>query len=176
MLLSKIKKMNRNFIKDKHSVEEYARFQTVYKVIKNLLRLLNVNIESNKLKAGQGPGLYLSNHKSNVDGLVLYYTLFKSGMMPTFVAKKELESNKYIAAGLNLINAIVIDRDNIRDKFNSIDKISELLKSGKSVIVFAEGTRISNPYEFQQYHSGSIVSCTRAFKNIYPVVIANAHL
>jgi len=80
--------------------------------------------------------VFASNHLSYADPLVAGCGLDRE---VTFVAKKELFSNRLFAWLIRTYNAIPIDRDEI-DR-TALKQISSKLKSGKSILMFPEGTR-----------------------------------
>jgi cytidylate kinase len=80
--------------------------------------------------------VFASNHLSYADPLVAGCGLNRE---VTFVAKKELFRNRLFAWLIRTYNAIPIDRDEI-DR-TALKRISSKLKSGKSILMFPEGTR-----------------------------------
>jgi len=83
--------------------------------------------------------VFASNHLSYADPLVAGCGLDRE---VAFVAKKELFRNRLFAWLIRTVNALPIDRDEI-DR-TALRLISAKLKSGKSIIMFPEGTRSKN--------------------------------
>ncbi|MBV4440342.1 lysophospholipid acyltransferase family protein [Clostridium tyrobutyricum] len=83
------------------------------------------------------PILFISNHLSNSDALVLG-NVFKEENL-TFVAGKKLNNNSLTKLGMSMTKTICIN-PNTADK-NAISNIVKALKSGDSVLIFPEGTR-----------------------------------
>lgn len=84
------------------------------------------------------PVIYICNHLSNSDGLVLDSVLKKYDDV-TYVAGVKLKGNSLTNLGLNIIKTTPV-------KPNSVDKegiknIINILKSGNSIFIFPEGTR-----------------------------------
>lgn len=83
------------------------------------------------------PTLFVCNHLSNADGLVLQRVL--RGVDPTFVAGEKLSTDAVTRIGSNAVKTTVI-KPNSADKAG-LKRIINLIKSGESILVFPEGTR-----------------------------------
>ncbi|WP_058952747.1 lysophospholipid acyltransferase family protein [Clostridium tyrobutyricum] len=94
-------------------------------------------IGKENLNGVQRPILFISNHLSNSDALVLG-NVFKEENL-TFVAGKKLNENSLTKLGMSMTKTICIN-PNTADK-NAISNIVKALKSGESVLIFPEGTR-----------------------------------
>ncbi len=107
-------------------------------VDKYLKKYANINIEgSENLKGIKTPTIFICNHLSNSDGLVLDKALKE--INPTFVAGVKLSSNAITSIGVNVIKTTNI-KPNTADK-EGLKKIRKLVKQGESLLVFPEGTR-----------------------------------
>lgn len=109
------------------------------KIIKNYLDKY-ASIEVNgleKLKTIKTPTIFVCNHLSNSDGLVLDKVLKE--IDPTFVAGVKLSDNSVTNIGLNVIKTTNIKPDS-SDK-EGLKKIVRLVKGGESLLIFPEGTR-----------------------------------
>ncbi len=92
---------------------------------------------SENLKGITTPTIFICNHLSNSDGLVLDKAL--KIIDPTFVAGAKLSNNAVTNIGLNVIKTTTI-KPNSADK-EGIKKVINLVKQGESLLVFPEGTR-----------------------------------
>jgi 1-acyl-sn-glycerol-3-phosphate acyltransferase len=107
-------------------------------VDKYLKKYANLNIEgSENLKGIKTPTIFICNHLSNSDGLVLDKVLKE--IDPTFVAGVKLSDNAVTSIGVNVIKTTNI-RPNTADK-DGLKKIIRLVNQGESVLIFPEGTR-----------------------------------
>lgn len=89
-------------------------------------------------KKVQGPIIFIGNHLSNSDGIVLHRVL-KDDFDPSFIAGVKLSGDPMTNIGMRLIK-------NIRIKPNSADKdalksIIQASKDGENIVMFPEGTR-----------------------------------
>ena len=105
---------------------------------KYLKKYANINIVGTEnLKGIKTPTLFICNHLSNSDGLVLDKALKE--IDPTFVAGEKLSNNAVTSIGVNVIKTTNI-KPNTADK-EGLEKIIKLVKQGESLLVFPEGTR-----------------------------------
>lgn len=107
-------------------------------VDKYLKKYADICIEgSENLKGIKIPTIFICNHLSNSDGLVLDKALKE--IDPTFVAGVKLSNNAVTSIGINVIKTTNI-KPNTGDK-DGLKKIIKLVKQGESLLIFPEGTR-----------------------------------
>jgi len=88
----------------------------------------------------EGPCIIAPNHESFFDGLYLVAALKMKTMKKSyFYAKKTHVNNWFLRFMANRNNVIVMDVN--KDLKDSIQKLAEVLRKGKNVIIFPEGTR-----------------------------------
>jgi 1-acyl-sn-glycerol-3-phosphate acyltransferase len=103
-----------------------------------LKKYANINIEGNEnLKGIKTPTIFICNHLSNSDGLVLGKALKE--IDPTFVAGVKLSNNAITSIGVNAIKTTNI-KPKTADK-EGLKKIIKLVNQGESLLIFPEGTR-----------------------------------
>ena len=83
------------------------------------------------------PTIFISNHLSNVDGLVLNKILNKNDV--TFMAGVKLKANSFTSIFMKMVRHIEIN-PNTADR-KAIKKALGVLKTGGSILIFPEGTR-----------------------------------
>lgn len=107
-------------------------------VDKYLKKYANINIEgSENLKGIKTPTIFICNHLSNSDGLVLDKILKE--IDPTFVAGVKLSNNALTSLGVNVLKTTNI-KPNTADK-EGLKKIIKIVRQGESILIFPEGTR-----------------------------------
>jgi len=84
------------------------------------------------------PYVYVSNHQSGIDILVLIGYLPQH---PHFVAKLELKKVPFVGFALKYAGHIFIDRSNRTNSIKTLKSAGAEVRGGKSVAVFPEGTR-----------------------------------
>ncbi|MHC1720276.1 MAG: lysophospholipid acyltransferase family protein [Clostridiaceae bacterium] len=101
-------------------------------------KFANIRITGmDNLKGVKKPIIFISNHLSNSDALVLNKT-FKDQDL-TFVAGVKLNDNVLTNLGIHITKTIQI-HPNTADK-DAISNIVKYLRAGNNVLVFPEGTR-----------------------------------
>lgn len=83
------------------------------------------------------PTIFVCNHLSNSDGLVLNRIL--KDVDPTFVAGVKLSGNSLTSIGLNVVKTTTIVPNSADTK--GLKNIISLVKQGESILIFPEGTR-----------------------------------
>jgi long-chain acyl-CoA synthetase len=87
-----------------------------------------------------GPCILAPNHESFFDGLYLAAALKMKTMKKSyFYAKKKHVNNQFLQFLASTNNIMVMDIN--KDLKESIQKLAEVLRKGKNVIIFPEGTR-----------------------------------
>ena len=109
------------------------------KIVNRFLnKYADINIEGmENLKNLQKPVIFISNHLSNSDGLVLNKVLEAQDV--TFVAGVKLSKNKFTDLGINVVKTIAI-KPNSADK-DAMSSIIKTVKAGNNILMFPEGTR-----------------------------------
>lgn len=90
-----------------------------------------------KLDKIKTPTIFICNHLSNSDGLILDKVL--KSIDPTFVAGVKLSDNKVTNIGVNVIKTTNII-PNTSDR-EGLKRVINLVKGGESLLIFPEGTR-----------------------------------
>lgn len=110
------------------------------KILNNYLKkYADINITGfDKVEKVQGPVIFVCNHLSNSDGVILS-NILKKKYDPFFVAGVKLGGDPITRVGMNLIKHIPIKPDSA-DK-EAINRIIKAVKSGENLFIFPEGTR-----------------------------------
>ncbi|WP_346916740.1 lysophospholipid acyltransferase family protein [Clostridium sp.] len=104
----------------------------------SIKKYANMKIEGyEKIKNIKGPIIFICNHLSNADGLILNEVL--KDFDPTFIAGVKLSNNDFTKNGFKFIKTIAI-KPNSADK-DAISKIVKKLRAGENIMIFPEGTR-----------------------------------
>lgn len=130
------------------------------------IKVKNRNSEFVKLN----PCVVVANHTSFFDIPVLFRTI---PFNVHFVAKKELKKMPFVGWYVVLTKMIFIDRSNRIKAYESLKKAGKLIRKGKSVITFPEGSRSSNE-SITMFKQGSFQLAIEAEVPIVPVKIVGA--
>ncbi len=120
-----------------------------------------------------GPCIIAPNHQSFLDGLfVASFIKRKTFKQTYFYAKKKHVKGWFLRFMASRNNVIVMDINN--DLKESIQKLAEVLKSGRKVILFPEGTRTKTG-EMGEFKKTFAILSRELNVPIVPVAIAGAY-
>lgn len=114
-----------------------------------------------------GPVLFISNHQSNFDIPIFMGYINKP---KAFIAKIETAKMPFVSSWMRLMKCVFMDRNDIRQSVEAINKGAELLKEGYSMVIFPEGTR-SKTGEMGEFKAGSFKLAVKSGVPIIPVAI-----
>lgn len=141
-----------------------------YAVAKFLVRIamtvsFNLHYEGRENIPKDTAVIYASNHRTNADPPLVGCAV--SGKH-AFMAKEELFKNKLFGGLIKALGAFPVSRG--KGDTGVIDTAVEALNSGKSLMIFPEGTR-SKDGKVHKGHSGAGLISARSGKPIIPVGI-----
>lgn len=111
--------------------------------------------------------VYAANHRSQFDIFVLLVTL--PGDFG-WVAKKSLFQIPIFGQAMGRLGNISVDRDNLQEAIRSLNQAATLVQSGRSVIIFPEGTRATSR-ELLPFKKGVFIMALKAGQPIVPISI-----
>lgn len=111
--------------------------------------------------------LFVANHQGMFD-FPAVVTCLKEPC--AFLVKKEAESYPIVNYCLTLMDCIYIDRENAREALKALAAASELIKDGKSVLIFPEGTR-SKTGEIGEFKNGAYKIIEKTHCKVIPILI-----
>ena len=121
----------------------------------------------------KGPFILAPNHQSFFDGLFVTIFIKNKIMKKTyFYAKKKHIGNKFLNFLANKNNVIVVDIN--KDLKKSLQKMAAVLKSGRNMIIFPEGTRSANG-ELGDYKKTFAILSSELNVPVVPVAIGGAY-
>jgi 1-acyl-sn-glycerol-3-phosphate acyltransferase len=115
---------------------------------------------------GQVGRVFASNHVSWYDVFALAGTLPRY----SFVAKAQLLRIPIFGPGARAVGTVPIERDNRKSAFASYESAAEIIRRGRAVVVFPEGTR-GRSYALRPFKKGPFVLAIAAAVPIIPVVM-----
>lgn len=114
--------------------------------------------------------VFASNHESHMDTQSIYMNYPKN---LHFIAKKELKYVPVVGWVISALGMIFVDRKNSEKARQSIAKAALLIRNGKNVISFPEGTRTKDG-EIKRFKRGLFNIALQAGVDIVPVAVAGA--
>lgn len=114
---------------------------------------------------------FVANHQGNFDILAILGIIDEP---MGFIAKKEMEGFPIVSWWMKQMQCVFMDRKNIREALKAINKGSEILKSGHSMVIFPEGTR-SKGHKIGEFKKGSLKIATKSKAPIVPISIDGSY-
>ncbi len=121
----------------------------------------------------EGPCIFAPNHQSFLDAFLFTAYLKRKALKNTyFYAKKKHVNNWALRFLASKNNVIVMDLDN--NLMESIQKLAEVLKQGKKIVIFPEGTRTKSG-ELGEFKKTFAILSTELNIPVIPVSIKGAY-
>ena len=117
-----------------------------------------------------GPTVFASNHQSYLDTPVLFAAL---PVPLSFILKEELRRMPLVGWYAAAMGMVFVDRHRRRAARETVEHAAALLRSGRSVVLFPEGTR-SPDGELAAFKSGGFAAPIAAGAAVVPIAIAGA--
>jgi 1-acyl-sn-glycerol-3-phosphate acyltransferase len=114
-----------------------------------------------------GPIILMSNHQSNFDILALIAAI---PFRIYWIAKKELFDIPIFGSSMRRGGYIPLDRSDGRKALKSMDNAAAIIRQGKSVVMFPEGTRTRDG-QLLPFKRGGFMLAVRAGVPVIPVTI-----
>ena len=115
----------------------------------------------------EGPVIYMSNHQGNFDILSLFMAIPRQF---SWIAKEELFAIPVFGHSMRRAGYVPLDRSDGRRAFRSIEAAAAMIKSGKSVVIFPEGTRTIDG-NLLPFKRGGFLLAAKAGVPIVPLTI-----
>lgn len=115
-----------------------------------------------------GPVIFMSNHQSNFDILALLAGIPR---LFNWIAKKELFEIPVFGSSMRRGGYIPLDRGDGRKALKSMDEAGEIIRQGKSVVIFPEGTRSHLGEPMLPFKRGGFLLARKAGVPVVPVTI-----
>jgi len=131
---------------------------------------VRVDVEGVSHVDPKGPCLFMSNHQSLIDIVVIVATIPVSFR---FVAKKELAKIPLFGWAMAVGGHIFIDRNHRERAIESLDRAGQRVREGVSVILFPEGTR-SVTGQLGPFKHGAFHLAVRAQVPIVPISVSGS--
>ncbi len=111
------------------------------------------------------------NHQGLFDALAFLETHERPFVT---VMKKEVKDIFLLRNVITLLQAEIIDREDIRQSMTVIQNMSRRVKNGENFVVFAEGTRSKNGNVVGEFKGGTFKSATKTQCPIVPVALIDS--
>ncbi|MEH6593344.1 MAG: HAD-IB family hydrolase [Halioglobus sp.] len=129
---------------------------------------LDMEIEGAEHLKAQRPAIFIFNHQSLLDSLVLAHLLREDVVG---LCKKEMGDNPLVGPLLRQVDTIFVERDE-QDQGAVLKKALAVIASGRSLVIAPEGTR-STLGDIQPFKHGAFFLAKKAKVPVIPIVLHN---
>ena len=129
---------------------------------------IDLEVEGDKHLAHDGPVVYIFNHQSMLDTMVLAH-LLRRDVVP--LVKQEMADNPLVGPMLKQAGTLFVDRD-ATDQAELLREALAVLEGGRSLVIAPEGTR-STLGEIQPFKHGAFFLAKKAGVPVVPIVLHN---
>lgn len=152
---------------------EITRFKLLKYIVKRANKGGNVTIEAyGKENIPEQNGfMFFPNHQGLYDVLAVVDACPRPFSV---VAKKEVANIPLLKQTFACMKAYMIDREDIRQSMEVINKVTNEVKSGRNYLIFAEGTRSKIGNHLLDFKGGSFKAATRAKCPIVPIALIDS--
>lgn len=119
------------------------------------------------------PSVYAANHASNIEPPALFHALRALYPQVAVLYKAELRRLPLMVWVFDAAGFVPLERANPGQSLPAVNRAAEALKSGKSFMIFPEGTR-SKTGELLPFKKGGFVMAIAAQVPVVPVTITGA--
>lgn len=116
--------------------------------------------------------IFYPNHQGVFDGFAMIEACRKP-ICP--VMKQELMKIPGVKQIFTCMNALPMDRNDVKQSLRVINEVSRRVTEGENCIIFAEGTRSRNGNQLLEFKGGSFKAAVKAKCPIVPVALIDAY-
>jgi 1-acyl-sn-glycerol-3-phosphate acyltransferase len=151
-----------------------TRYAFLHKVVPIIIRRGRIKIHVTGLENLPSESGYIMfpNHQGLFDALAVIQTHERPLVT---VMKKEVKNIFLIKQVITMLQAEIIDREDIRQSMQVIMNMTRRVKAGENFIIFAEGTRSRQGNSLLEFKGGSFKSAMNAKCPIVPVALIDSY-
>ncbi|MBE6049879.1 MAG: 1-acyl-sn-glycerol-3-phosphate acyltransferase [Clostridium sp.] len=161
---------NRSKAKEEREAANYKLLRRLIKWV-TYIGKMDINVTGMENINSNNSYLIIGNHKSDIDSLLLIW-LFEKPII--FIGKEEVKKVPFISTWFKEIGCLFMDRDDIRQSAKVILEGVQVLKGGKSLVIFPEGKRIFED-GLGMFKPGSFKLAMKSDRNVLPIAIDGAY-
>ena len=158
-------------MKETMSWQEYKPFvdEQVRAWLKPMVEMAGVDFVvkgQEKIPVNQ-PVIYTPNHAGAFD---IPAVILSTPVVPMFMAKKELKKLPMVNKWMDVVDCVFVDRNNKNTARSSLHDAIEKVKTGRSLVIFPEGTR-SKDGKLGEFRGGAMKVAMETGATVVPVLI-----
>lgn len=139
---------------------------------RSLVKLAGAKVEITGLEnVPDCPAVFVGNHQGNFDIPILL------GFLPkpyAVLSKKEVASLPFIKSWMLLFGCVFVDRKDPRQSVAAINEAAEVVRGGRSMIIFPEGTR-SRGETVGEFKSGAFKIAAKTLVPVVPIAMSGSY-
>jgi putative phosphoserine phosphatase/1-acylglycerol-3-phosphate O-acyltransferase len=144
--------------------------QTTWGEVGTALAGIKVRVEGEEHLWSQRPAVFVFNHQSAIDTLLLCRVLRRDFVG---VGKKEIAGYPLLGRLFRYVGTVFVDRGSTSSAIHALDEAVDALREGFSVAMAPEGTR-SSTSRLGRFKKGAFHLAMRARVPVVPIVFVNA--
>ncbi|NLO10002.1 MAG: 1-acyl-sn-glycerol-3-phosphate acyltransferase [Clostridiales bacterium] len=154
--------------------DSHTRYAFLHKIVPIVIRRGRIKIHVTGLENLPSESGYVMfpNHQGLFDALAFIQTHERPLVT---VMKKEVKNTFLLKQVITMLQAEVIDRDDIRQSMQVIMNMTRRVKAGENFIIFAEGTRSRQGNSLLEFKGGSFKSAMNAKSPVVPVALIDSY-
>lgn len=154
--------------------DSQTRYAFLHKIVPIIIRRGRINIHVTGLDNLPSEDGYIMfpNHQGLFDALAIIKT-HKRPLVT--VIKKDIQNIFLLKQVITLLQAEVIDRNDIRQSMKVIMNMTRRVKTGENFVIFAEGTRSRQGNSLLEFKGGSFKSAMNAQCPIVPIALIDSY-
>lgn len=159
------------------NIEKYdaqTRYAFLHKIVPIVIRRGRIKIHVSGLDNLPSESGYVMfpNHQGLFDALAIIETHERPLVT---VMKKEVKDTFLLKQVITMLQAEIIDRDDIRQSMQVIMNMTRRVKTGENFVIFAEGTRSRKGNSLLEFKGGSFKSAMNAKCPIVPIALIDSY-
>lgn len=153
---------------------EEDRYRHIQCILKRAIRGGNVRmtVSGQENIPAEGSFMLYANHQGMFDVLAVAATCDRPLGV---VLKKELYNIPFLHQVCLCTKSFAMDREDVRQSLTVIRNVTEELLSGRSYLIFPEGTRSRRGNEMLDFHSGSFRCAVKSKCPIVPIALVDSY-
>ena len=163
----------RRYANHPETYPETEKWQHIQYIMKLAANSANVDLQvfgKENLPRDGGFMLY-GNHQGMFDVVAIAASC---DIPLAIVYKKELRNVPLLTEIYRCTNSFAMDREDVRQSLTVIQAVTKQVQSGRSYVIFPEGTRSKKGNEMNEFHGGSFRCAIKAKCPIVPMAFINS--
>lgn len=152
---------------------EEEKYRHIQKIMKAAVKGGNVELKvyGQENIPTQGGFMFFGNHQGLFDIVAIVATC---DTPIAAVFKKELSNIPVLKQFIACSNSFAMDREDVRQSLQIIQKTTQEVINGRSYLIFPEGTRSKKGNEMLEFHGGTFRCATKAKCPVVPIVMIDS--